>query len=108
MTTQAHIVGWGRYVPEKILTNDDLCRIVDTSDEWIRTRTGISERRLVDDGETTSSMAIEAAHEAIERAGLKPSQIDLIIVATATPHNAFPSPAWCRMHWAHPTPPLST
>jgi len=89
----AHIVGWGRYVPERVLTNDDLARTVDTSDEWIRTRTGICERRIADDGETTSSMAVQAAWRALETAGMSPSQLDLIIVATATPDHAFPATA---------------
>jgi 3-oxoacyl-[acyl-carrier-protein] synthase-3 len=93
MTIQAHIVGWGKYVPERILTNDDLVSMVDTTDEWIRTRTGISERHLVADHETTSSMAIQAAHEALERANLRPADLDLIIVATATPDHAFPATA---------------
>lgn len=89
----AHIVGWGKYVPERVVTNGELSRTVDTSDEWIRTRTGISERRVAGDGETTSSMATQAAWRALEAAGLSPGQIDLIIVATATPDYAFPATA---------------
>jgi 3-oxoacyl-[acyl-carrier-protein] synthase-3 len=89
----AHIVGWGSYIPERVLTNDDLSRMVDTSDEWILTRTGISERHIAGDGETTSSMATEAAWAALEAAGLSPAQLDLIIVATATPDYAFPATA---------------
>ncbi|MFO7741617.1 MAG: beta-ketoacyl-ACP synthase III [Anaerolineae bacterium] len=89
----AHVVGWGKYVPEQVLTNDDLSRIVDTSDGWIRTRTGIAERRIAEDGETTSTMATKAAWQALEAAGLKPAEVDLIIVATATPDRAFPATA---------------
>jgi 3-oxoacyl-[acyl-carrier-protein] synthase-3 len=89
----AHIVGWGKYVPKRVLTNDDLSAMVDTTDEWIRTRTGISERHIAEDGETTSSMAIQAAWAALEAARLNPAQLDLIIVATATPDYAFPATA---------------
>jgi 3-oxoacyl-[acyl-carrier-protein] synthase-3 len=93
MTIQAHIVGWGKYVPERALTNEYWSQMVDTSDEWIRTRTGIAERRWVGDDETTATMAIQAAHEALETAGFAPSQLDLIIVATATPDHLFPATA---------------
>ncbi|MGD2176251.1 MAG: beta-ketoacyl-ACP synthase III [Anaerolineae bacterium] len=89
----AHIVGWGKYVPERVLTNAELSKTVDTTDEWIRTRTGISERRIAGDGETTSRMAIQAAWAALEEAALSPAQLDLIIVATATPDYAFPATA---------------
>jgi 3-oxoacyl-[acyl-carrier-protein] synthase-3 len=89
----AHVVGWGKYVPEQVLTNDDLSEMVDTSDEWIRTRTGIAERRIADDGESTSSMATKAAWRALRAAGVNPAQVDLIIVATATPDHAFPATA---------------
>jgi 3-oxoacyl-[acyl-carrier-protein] synthase-3 len=88
-----HIVGWGKYLPERVLTNDDLSRMVDTSDEWIRTRTGVSERRIAGDGETTSSLAIQAAWAALESATVSPAQLDLIIVATATPDYVFPATA---------------
>jgi len=93
MKTHTHIVGWGKSVPQRVLTNDDLARMVDTSDGWIRTRTGVAERRIVADGETTFSMALQAAQQALEVAGLKPSQLDLIIVATVTPDYAFPATA---------------
>ncbi len=89
----AHVVGWGKYVPERVLTNEDLSRMVDTSDDWILARTGIAERRIADDGETTSTMATEAAWRALTSAGLTPAQVDLIIVATATPDHAFPATA---------------
>jgi len=93
MKTHPHIVGWGKSMPQRVLTNDELAQMVDTSDEWIRTRTGITERRIVADGETTFSMALQAAQRALEVAGLKPSQLDLIIVATVTPDYAFPATA---------------
>jgi 3-oxoacyl-[acyl-carrier-protein] synthase-3 len=89
----AHLIGWGKYVPEQVLSNDDLADMVDTSDEWIRTRTGISERRIAAEGETTADMATQAAWRALETAGLAPSEVDLIIVATATPNHAFPATA---------------
>ncbi len=93
MKTHAHIVGWGKSVPQRVLTNDDLSRMVDTSDEWIRTRTGIAERRIVVDGETTFSMSLHAAQRSLEVAGINPSQLDLIVVATVTPDYAFPATA---------------
>jgi len=89
----AHVVGWGKYVPGRVLTNDELSRMVDTSDEWIRTRTGIRERHVAEDGETTASTAIQAARQALEVAGLRPTQLDLIIVATVTPDYFFPAAA---------------
>jgi 3-oxoacyl-[acyl-carrier-protein] synthase-3 len=89
----AHVVGWGKHVPERVLTNDDLSEMVETSDDWIRTRTGIGERRLAADDETTATMAVEASRQALEIAGLHPSQLDVIIVATATPDHIFPSTA---------------
>lgn len=87
------ILGLGTYLPPKILTNKDLEKMVDTSDEWITTRTGIKERRIAEDNVTTSDMAAEAAKKAISSAGLKVADIDLIIVATITPDMAFPSTA---------------
>lgn len=93
MTTHAHVIGWGKYVPRRVLTNDDLTHMVETSDDWIRTRTGICERRIVEDGETTSSMAIQAARRALEVARLNPAHLDLIVVATVTPDHAFPATA---------------
>ena len=87
------IVGTGSYVPEKILTNEDLSRIVDTSDEWITTRTGIKERRIAADGEQTSDMATKAALRALEQAKIAPADVDLILVATATPDMLFPATA---------------
>ena len=87
------IAAVGSYVPEKILTNADLEKIVDTTDEWITTRTGIKERRLAAEGEFTSDMAAHAAKRAMEKAGITADQIDLIIVATITPDMLFPSTA---------------
>ncbi len=87
------IVAVGSYVPERILTNAELARTVDTSDEWITSRTGIKERRIAADDEFTSDIASKAALMAIGRAGITPSEIDLIIVATITPDMLFPSTA---------------
>jgi len=87
------VVGWGKYVPQRVLTNEDLTQMVDTSDEWIRARTGIHERRLAGDGETTASMSIRAAREALEVAGVGLAQLDLIIVGTVTPDHLFPAVA---------------
>jgi len=87
------ILGWGKALPERVLTNDDLSRMVDTSDGWIRERTGILERRIAGEGETTASLAIEAARRALERAGFDPVDLDLIIVATMTPEHLFPATA---------------
>jgi 3-oxoacyl-[acyl-carrier-protein] synthase III len=87
------IAGVGSYVPEKILTNADLEKMVDTTDEWITTRTGIKERHIAAKDEFTSDMATKAAERAMKRAGVTPDQIDLIIVATITPDMPFPSTA---------------
>ncbi|WP_039042091.1 beta-ketoacyl-ACP synthase III [Sporosarcina sp. ZBG7A] len=83
----------GKYVPEHVLTNADLEKRMDTSDEWIRTRTGIEERRIADNSTDTSDMAYAAAKEAIEKAGIQPEQIGMILVATVTPDRPFPSVA---------------
>lgn len=87
------ILGVGKYLPKKIVTNQDLEKIVDTTDEWIYTRTGIKERRIADDSETTSNMAFYSAQEALKNAGKEADEIDLIIVASATPDHRFPSVA---------------
>ena len=87
------IIGTGSYVPERVLTNKDLEAMVETSDEWITTRTGIKERRIAADNEYTSDMAAKAALKAMEQAGITADEIDLIIVATVTPDMAFPSTA---------------
>lgn len=87
------ISGTGAYLPKRIVTNGDMARIVDTSDEWIRTRTGIGERRYADESETTSHMATQAAERALQAAGTRADEIDLLIVATMTPDMPFPSTA---------------
>lgn len=87
------IIGTGFYVTDKVLTNADLEKIVDTTDEWITTRTGIKERHLAYDNQASSDLAIEAGKRALENAGLEVDDIDLIIVATATPDTLFPSTA---------------
>jgi 3-oxoacyl-[acyl-carrier-protein] synthase-3 len=91
--TNSRIAGTGSYLPEKILTNADLEHMVDTTDEWIFSRTGIRERHIVADNEFTSDLALQAAYKAIESAGIKAEDIDLIIVATTTPDKIFPSTA---------------
>ncbi|HYU49010.1 MAG TPA: beta-ketoacyl-ACP synthase III [Candidatus Limnocylindria bacterium] len=90
---RAHITGWGRYAPSQVLTNADLERIVDTSDEWIRSRTGIRERRVAAANETTASMAAVASLRALAVAGLDPDDIDLILLGTLTPDYWMPSTA---------------
>lgn len=89
----ASIIGTGSYVPKKILTNSDLEKMVDTSDEWIRTRTGIQERRIAAPEENTSDMAAAAAREALKNAGTTATEIDMIICATVTPDMFFPNTA---------------
>ena len=89
----SRIAGTGGYLPERILTNQDLEKLVDTSDEWIIDRTGIKERRIAAEGENTVDLAEQASRRAIEAAGIQASDIDLIIVATTTPDQIFPSTA---------------
>ncbi|MGF1456203.1 MAG: beta-ketoacyl-ACP synthase III [Alphaproteobacteria bacterium] len=91
--TRSIIVGCGAYLPERVLTNDDLARMVDTSDDWIVERTGIRRRHIAADGETTGDLATQAARRALADAGLEPSAVDLIILATATPDLTFPATA---------------
>lgn len=94
MTEFASVVkGVGGYLPAKALTNDDLARMVDTTDEWITARTGIRKRHIAADGETTSDLAAIAAKRALDAAGLTPDDIDLIVMATATPDYTFPATA---------------
>jgi len=90
--TERHgrITGWGMYVPDRVLTNHDLEQMVDTSDEWIVTRTGIRERRITEPGETSSTMSVEAAQRALARADVSPNELDLIIVATSSPDYLTP------------------
>jgi 3-oxoacyl-[acyl-carrier-protein] synthase-3 len=80
-------------VPQRVVTNDDLAHQIDTSDEWIRTRTGIAERRVVGPGEFTSTLATQAGREALERAGLRPTDVDTVMIATCTPDRPFPATA---------------
>jgi 3-oxoacyl-[acyl-carrier-protein] synthase-3 len=89
----SRIVGTGSYLPEKIVTNDDLARTLDTSDEWIRTRTGICSRHVAADGQLASDLALPAAQKALKAAGVDAADVDLIIVATTTPDMIFPSTA---------------
>jgi len=89
----AGIIGLGRYIPEKVLTNHDLEKMVETSDEWIRTRTGIEERRIASDDVNTSHMALAAAKKALADADVAAEDIDMILVATVTPDQAFPTVA---------------
>jgi 3-oxoacyl-[acyl-carrier-protein] synthase III len=87
------IQGCGAYLPKRVVTNDELAKKVDTSDEWIRQRTGISQRHIAADGEFTSHLAIEASRRALDHAGVKASDLDLIVLATATPDETFPATA---------------
>lgn len=90
---KARIAGVGSYLPDRILSNDEISRMVDTSDSWIRERTGIRQRHIAAEGETTCDLAEKASRRAIEQAGLTPDDIDLIIVGTTTPDFTFPSTA---------------
>ena len=92
------IIGTGSCTPELVLTNQDLERIVDTSDDWITKRTGIKERRIAKEGQYTSDMASEAAREALAMAGIKPDDLDMIVVGTVTPDRQFPSCACLLQH----------
>jgi 3-oxoacyl-[acyl-carrier-protein] synthase-3 len=89
----SRIMGTGGYLPEKVLTNTNLEQMVDTSDQWILERTGISSRHIMADNETTSTMAENAARQALETAGIQPDKVELIILGTATPDRTFPSTA---------------
>lgn len=95
---RSRILGTGSYLPERILSNADLEKLVETSDEWIRERTGIEQRHIAADGQTTSDLATEAALRALEAAGVPASSIDLIIVGTTTPDVIFPSTACLVQH----------
>ena len=95
---RAVALGSGSYLPEKILTNEELSKTVDTTDEWIQARTGIKQRHIAADGELTSDLATHAGRRALEHANLKASDVDLIIVATATPDQTFPSTATRVQH----------
>jgi 3-oxoacyl-[acyl-carrier-protein] synthase III len=93
MTRYAHITGWGMAVPEKVLTNVELSMLVETNDDWIFSRTGIRERRIANQDETTASLATEAALKALSVANLRPADLDLIIVSTSSPEHIFPASA---------------
>jgi 3-oxoacyl-[acyl-carrier-protein] synthase-3 len=93
MARRSFILGTGSYLPERVLTNVDLARMVDTSDAWIQERTGIRQRHIAADGQLTSDIATAAASRALEAAGLTPADIDLIILATTTPDRTFPASA---------------
>ena len=94
----SRIAGTGRYLPEKILTNFDLEKMVETSDEWIRTRTGVERRHVVGDDETTSTMCIEAAKKAMAAANVQPEEIDLVITGTTSPDLVFPNVSTLIQH----------
>jgi 3-oxoacyl-[acyl-carrier-protein] synthase-3 len=98
MAKYARITGWGKYVPSRVLTNFDLEKMVDTSDEWIRTRTGIRERHIAGPGETCCTMSLAAARQALVVAQLLPSDVELILVATSTPDYLVPSVASMVQH----------
>ena len=98
LNVRARIAGLGKYLPERIVTNADLERLVDTSDTWIQERTGVRERRIAADHETASTMAIEAARGALAQADIDPADLDLVIVATTTPDGMFPSVASLVQH----------
>jgi len=93
MILRSHIVGCGSYLPSRIVTNAELASKVDTSDEWIIERTGIRQRHIAAEGETTSDLATAAAQAALRSADIKPEEVDLLVVATATPDNTFPATA---------------
>jgi 3-oxoacyl-[acyl-carrier-protein] synthase III len=93
MAQRSHITGYGAYLPPRVVTNHELVRTLETSDEWIRQRTGIGERRIAEPGELTSDLAVKAAERALSRAGMNGNDLDLLVVATATPDNTFPATA---------------
>jgi 3-oxoacyl-[acyl-carrier-protein] synthase-3 len=93
MNLRSQVAGCGAYLPERVVTNQELAARLDTSDEWIRQRTGIGERRIAAEGELTSDLAVIAARRALERAGMSGSDLDMIVLATATPDHTFPATA---------------
>lgn len=105
---RAQITGWGKYVPEKVLTNDDLAKMVDTNDEWITSRTGIKERHIRGENDTTTSMAVSAARDAMAIAGITSLDVDLIIVANTSPDYLLPGSANLIQHELGATCPAFT
>ncbi len=95
----AHIVGWGMAVPENVMTNNDMAAFIDTTDEWIQARTGIRERRIANEHESTATLGYRAAQQALEIADILPIDLDLIVVATSTAENIFPSTASLIQDW---------
>lgn len=95
----AHIIGWGMALPTRVMTNDEIAQMVDTSDAWIRERTGIRERRIAGAKDSTATLALRAAKRALEVANISPADLDLIIVATATPEYLFPATACLVQDW---------
>ena len=95
----AHVIGWGKAVPEKVMTNDDIAAFVETNDDWIYTRTGIRQRHIAHEAESTATLAYSAAKEALEVADILPTDLDLIIVATSTAESIFPSTASQVQDW---------
>ena len=98
MTRRSKILGCGSYLPERILTNTELAKTLDTSDEWIVERSGIRQRHIASDGQFTSDLALKAAERALKHAGIKAENVDMVIVATATPDNTFPATATKVQH----------
>ena len=97
--TFVRIGGWGKYLPDRVMPNSELAELVDTSDEWIRARTGIGERRIAAPEETTCTLAVHAARSALQQAGVEPEELDLVIVATCTPdYSNMPATASLVQH----------
>ena len=96
--TNALITGWGMYAPSRVMTNHDLEKLVDTSDEWIVSRTGIRERRIAADDETTTTLSVHAARDALAVAGMSPNELDLVIVGTCSPDYYMPATAVLVAH----------
>ncbi len=96
MVRRSQVTGCGSYLPARVMTNAQLAKTVDTSDDWIRQRTGIRERRVAEDGERTSDLGLKAAREALDMARLEAGDLDLIVCATSTPDETFPATATRR------------